>query len=210
MRSRITIQETDINNNQQIRTLVKKKRASPKLSENNSISEILASEGRSDFYSYIQGLGLAKDKNLVFLSSIRHYYYDAEEMKDVQTVVNLKGLNQIKQIKDFFHSIHHVLPQNSNFIGFFIDNKKVNGYELRNNFSIHQENIINDELENGVVSPNPFLNMLYSFMDLKTNKYLSGSSVSMMLEDHGFKVLDMKEVNGLTYFHAQKVKSADN
>jgi hypothetical protein len=191
MRSRITIQETDINNNQQIRTLVKKKRASPKLSENNSISEILASEGRSDFYSYIQGLGLAKDKNLVFLSSIRHYYYDAEEMKDVQTVVNLKGLN-------------------SNFIGFFIDNKKVNGYELRNNFSIHQENIINDELENGVVSPNPFLNMLYSFMDLKTNKYLSGSSVSMMLEDHGFKVLDMKEVNGLTYFHAQKVKSADN
>ena len=59
MRSRITIQETDINNNQQIRTLVKKKRASPKLSENNSISEILASEGRSDFYSYFQGLGLA-------------------------------------------------------------------------------------------------------------------------------------------------------
>jgi hypothetical protein len=209
MRSRITIQEQDLSNNQQIRTLVNRKGSLINLSENSSISEILASEGRLDFYSYIKGLGLTRDNNLVFLSSIRHYYYDEEEMKNVQTVVNLKGLNQIKQIKDFLHSIHHILTQNSNFIGFFIDNKKVNGYKLRNNFSIHQENIINDELENGVVSPNPFLNMLYSFMDLKTNKYLSGSSVSMLLEDHGFKVLDMKEVNGLTYFHAQKVKSAD-
>jgi hypothetical protein len=52
--------------------------------------------------------------------------------------------------------------------------------------------------------------MLYSLMDSKTNKYMSGRIVTLLLEDHGFKVLDMTELNGLTYFCAQKVKSDEN
>jgi len=210
MRNRIEIFEPDVINNQRINTLFELTDTSIGLAENNPVFEILTAEGCENFVNYIEWLGLAKDPNLVVLSSQHHYYYDAEEMKNVKTVINLKELNQIKQINSFLHSIFHILPQKSNFIGCFVDNKKINGYVIRNNSSSYHNKRSFDAIENGIVSRIPFLNMLYSFMDSRTNKYMSGTSVSLLLEDHGFKVLDMTELNGLTYFCAQRLRTADN
>lgn len=83
------------------------------------------------------------------------------------------------------------------------------GCELRSNSSSSQNKINFDDLENGIVSDNPYIKMLYSIMDSKTNKFMSVRSVSTMLEDHDLKVSDMKEFNVLTYFHSQKVGSTD-
>ena len=47
-------------------------------------------------------------------------------------------------------------------------------------------------------------------IDSKTNKYMSERSVSLLLGEHGFKVLDMTEIDGLTYFCAQSLRTADN
>jgi hypothetical protein len=47
-------------------------------------------------------------------------------------------------------------------------------------------------------------------MDSKTDAYMSESSVSLMLGVHGFKIMDMKEINGLTFFHSQKVSVIKN
>ncbi|MEI6047970.1 MAG: hypothetical protein WCS03_03660 [Bacteroidota bacterium] len=205
MRNRITIYEPDIINNQKINAFVSLRSSSTLLNENNPVYKILTAEGHEDFFNYIKALGLSNDKNLVLLSSVHHYYYDAEEMKNVKTVINLKEINQIKQIKSFLHSIIHILPNKSNFIGCFVDNEKINGYELRNSSYLYQNKKSLEAIENDIVSRNPFLNMVYSIMDSKTNKYMSRSSVSLLLEDHGFKVKDMTEINGLTYFHSQKV-----
>ena len=79
------------------------------------------------------------------------------------------------------------------------------GCELRSNSSTSKNKISFDDQENGIVSHNPFINMLYSIMDSKTNKFISVRSVSTILEAHDFKVLDMKEFNELTYFHSQNV-----
>jgi len=176
----------------------------------NEAVDILIAEGGENFYNYVDWLGLAKDPNLVVLSSQHHYYYVAEEMNNVKTVICLKELNQIKHIKSFLHSSIHILPQKANFIGCFVDNKKINGYVLRKSSHADHSKRSSDAIENGIVSPNPFLNMFFSIVDLRTNKYMSRRSVSLLLEDHGFKVKDMTELNGLTYFCAQKVRSADN
>ena len=168
--------------------------------------DILIAEGGESFYNYVDKLGLAKDPDLVVLSSISHYYYDVEEMNSVNTVINLKELNQIKQINSFLHSICHILPHKSNFIGCFVDNKTINGYVLRNSScSYHNERSFN-AMENGIVSRVPFINKLFSILDSKTNTYMSERSVSILLEDYGFKVMDMTLLDGLTYFHAQKVR----
>jgi hypothetical protein len=210
MRNRIAINKQYVINNHRINTLTKLDNTSIDLIKNNPVFEILTAEGSENFISYIEWLGLAKDPNLVVLSSIYHYYYDAEEMNNVKTVINLKELNQIKQINSFLHTIFHILPQKSHFIGCFVDNKKINGFALKNNSSSYHKTRSSDDIENGIVSRIPFLNMLYSLMDSKTNKYMSGRIVTLLLEDHGFKVLDMTELNGLTYFCAQKVKSDEN
>jgi len=199
--------KSNVVNNQQIKAFTNLNKESDDLEDGTSVYKILSTEGCETFSDYIKELGLANDPNLVVLSSLHHYYYDAEEMKNVRTVMSLKILNEVKEVKSFLRSIFNIIPPNSNFIGCFIDNTKVNGYELRNKSSSSQNNISIVNLENGIVSQIPFLNMIYSYMDLKTNRFISARSVSALLEENGFRVVGMKEINGLTYFHSQKVGS---
>lgn len=170
----------------------------------------LVTEGGESFYNYVDSRGLSEDPSLIVLSSDHHYYYDFEEMNNVRTVVNLKELNRIKEIRSFLHSHLHFLPQRCNFLGCFVNNKKIERYTLRINLTAGEKVRNSDNEELGIVSRFPFINMLYSVMDLKTNAYMSENSVTHMLGVHGFKIMEMKEVNGLTYFHSQKVGDNNN
>jgi len=210
MRNSITIDKLDVINNQRINTLVNLGGSSIDLGGGNPVLRTLTNEEGENFANYIEQLGVAKDPNLVVLSSLHHYYYDAEEMINVKTVVNLKELNQIKQLKDFLHSIFHILPPECNLIGCFVNNKKQSGFILNTSPSDSYYKRNSDAIENGIASSSPFLNMIYNMIDSKTNKYMSERSVSMLLGEHGFKVLDMTEYDGLTYFCAQSLRTADN
>jgi hypothetical protein len=207
MRNSIAIDKLENINTQSINTIVNLGSGSVDSVKNGSGLEILTAENCENFTSYIEILGIDKDPNVVVLSSLHHYYYDAEEMSNVNTMINLKELNQIKQIKDFLHSIFHILPPNCNFIGCFVDNKKQNGFVLSNGPSDFHYKRNSDAIENGIASSSPFLNMIYSMIDSKTNKYMSERSVTLLLEDNGFNVLNMTEINGLTYFLAQKTQA---
>jgi hypothetical protein len=210
MRNSITIDKLDVINNQRINTLVNLGGSSIDLGGSNPVLRTLTNEEGENFAKYIEQLGLEKDPNLVVLSSLHHYYYDAEEMINVKMVVNLKELNQIKQLKDFLHSIFHILPPDCNLIGCFVNNKKQSGFILNTSPSDSYYKRNSDAIENGIASSSPFLNMIYNMIDSKTNKYMSERSVSMLLGEHGFKVLDMTEYDGLTYFCAQSLRIADN
>ena len=56
--------------------------------------------------------------------------------------------------------------------------------------------------------PIPFINRMYSFIDSRTNRYLTRRSVTNLLEECGLQVVGMTELNGLTYFYTQKKKPA--
>ena len=189
MRNSITIDKLDVINNQRINTLVNLGGSSIDLGGSNSVLRTLTNEEGENFANYIEQLGLAKDPNLVVLSSLHHYYYDAEEMINVKTVVNLKELNQVKQLKDFLHSIFHILPPDCNLIGCFVNNKKQSGFILNSSPSDSYYKRNSDAIENGIASSSPFLNMIYNMIDSKTNKYMSERSVSMLLGEHGFKAV---------------------
>jgi hypothetical protein len=170
----------------------------------------LITEGGEDFYNYVNSIGLAKDPDLIVLSSRRGYYYDVQEMKNVKTVINLKELNKIKQIKSLFKSYLHFLPNSCNFVGCFVNNKKVERFVLRNGSDFIENRKCSDAVELGIFSPFPFINKLYSIMDLRTNTYMSEGSVTLLLKDHGYKVMDMTEFNGRTFFHSKKVVDSFN
>jgi hypothetical protein len=210
MRNSITIDNLDIINNQRINTLINFGGSSVDLVKSNPVLRVLTTENYENFTKYIERLDLSKDPNLVVLSSLHHYYYDADEMTNVKTIINLKELNQIKQLKDFLHSIYHILPPKCNFIGCFVNNKKQSGFVLNTSPSDSYYKRNSDAIENGIVSSSPFLNMIFNMIDSKTNKYMSERSVSLLLGEYGFKVLDMTEMDGLTYFCAQSLRTADN
>ncbi|RPI76099.1 MAG: hypothetical protein EHM47_00690 [Ignavibacteriales bacterium] len=58
----------------------------------------LIAEGGESFYNYVDWIGLIKDPDLIVLSAVHHYYFDNEDMKNINTVINLKQLNIIKNI----------------------------------------------------------------------------------------------------------------
>jgi len=168
-----------------------------------AISKLIA-EGGESFYNYIDWIGLIKDPELIVLSGVHHYYFDNEDLKNTNTVINLKQLNQTKYLNAFFRSIFNIMRPKSNFIGCFLDNKTQYGFTNNNILSqFYAKNKV-DPFENGITSRIPLLNTVYNLMDSKTDKYLTGRIVSSLLKKEGFKVLDMTELNGLTYFHSQK------
>jgi uncharacterized protein YlbG (UPF0298 family) len=176
----------------------------------NEAIDKLITEGGGSFYNYVDSRGLSKDPSLIVLSSSHHYYYDFEEINNAKTVVYLKELNRIKEIKSLLYSHLHFLPEKCNFVGCFINNRKIERYTLRKNLTAGKKVRNSDDVELGIVSRFPFINMLYSIMDSKTDAYMSENSVTRMLRVHGFKIMEMKEVNGLTYFHSQKVGAGNN
>lgn len=164
----------------------------------------LTAEVRQDLISYLDGMGLINDPSMLVIPSTRHYFYDAEDMKGVKTVVNLKPLNHVREIRDFLRRLAEMLPGDCTFVGCFTDNKSQNGFSdkygnLPRNLSHKAE-----AYENGIESRIPFINRMYSFIDMKTNRYLTARTVYMLLEESNLQLVTMTEKNGLTFFHARK------
>jgi hypothetical protein len=173
----------------------------------DNVLKAFTKENCEDFYSYVDWLGLAKDPDLIVLPSTHHYYYDNDDLQNVKTVVNLKQLNRINQLKVYLHTFFHLLPPKSFFIGCFTDSNKKSGNNIISNYNFSDRF---DPFDNGIASRNHFINMVYNILDSKTNRSLNKRSVQLLLEDHGFKVADMTELNGITYFCTRKVQLASD
>lgn len=208
--NRTAVEKADIMVNPRVRANLSLLGSPADLSGKNKAINNLIAEGGDSFYNYVDWLGLIDDPDLIVLSSVHHYYFNNDDLKDINTVINLKQLNLIKNIDIFFHSIFKIIPSKSNFIGCFLDNKTQYHFAINNILAqYHAKNNI-DPFENGITSRIPFLNKVYNLMDSKPNKYLTRSNVSLLLKEQSFKVLDMTELNGLTYFHSQKTLDYKN
>jgi hypothetical protein len=175
--------------------------------ERSPVVQKLIKSGYKLFSDYLEWLGLASDPSIIVLSPSQHYYYDDEDLKEVKTILNLKQLNHIREVRDFLQTINQMLPSASYFIGSFIDKRNQNG--LFSNSAQPEKQWKVDPVKNGIASRIPILNIIYEFMDSRTNnRNMTGRSVSLMLESIGMKVVDMTEINGITYFCAQKITSA--
>lgn len=210
MKERIQTLETETLNNQKIGTGRKMDSTPDDLVRINRISEILASEGNESLKHYIEWLGLSHDPKLVVLSSIHHYYYDAEEMTNVKTVVNLKELNHIKDIRNFLNSMFLILPPKCYLIGCFIDNKRQKVLTYRNRQLQSGYDRMSEDVKNGILSKIPLLGTIFSLLDVRTNKHLSVKKVTQLLSNSGFNTMDMTELRGLTYFCAQSQRTSEN
>lgn len=145
----------------------------------------MIAEGGETFFHYLKDIGLAKDPNLLVLSSNHHYYYDDSDLRSIRTLINLKKLNFIKHLDSFLQTLFRILPANAHFIGCFSDNKTQNG----NAYSYY---------------PSRLFNRFINFLDARTDRNMGKDDVSRLFESYGFKVVDMTDINGETYFSTHK------
>lgn len=153
--------------------------------QNNPVFESLLAEGGENFYHYINWLDLASEPNLMILSSIHHYYYDFNDLREVKALVNLKRLNQINHLDSFLNNIGRVLPDKARFIGCFLDNKIRGGIAVPFYMSFR------------------WLTSIINMFDSKSDKFMSRRDVIRILESHDFGILDMTEISQITYFCAE-------
>jgi hypothetical protein len=173
-----------------------------------SIFGDLSEEARQDLLNYLNQVGLTSESPLLVIPSNRHFFYDKEDVKGVRTIVNLKQLNHIREMREFLNAISGLMANQSSFIGCFVDNKSQNGFSDKYSALPGQVSEKAEAYENGIESRIPFINRMYSFIDSRTNRYLTRKSVKNILAECGLQVIGMTELNGLTYFYSQKSKPA--
>jgi len=180
--------KSEIINYQPVKEVMGDKNVSMDENQNNPVFDNLLAEGGENFFHYVNWLGLAKDPNLMVLSSIHHYYYDFNDLKGVRTLINLKRLNKINHIDTFMNNVFRVLPAKANFIGCFKDNKIRGGMAVPFYQSFRH------------------VNKLINIFDSSTDKFLTRKDVIKLLESHKFRIVDMTEISNITYFCAENHK----
>lgn len=157
------------------------------------------------FLNYLASLESSSESGLLILPQKNHYFYDFEELKRVRTIVNLMRLNNVRELRDFIRKLSELLRYQANFVGCFIDDKTQNRFsdKYSNLSEKHSERA--ESYGTGIESRIPFVNRIYSYIDARTNRYLTRRTVTNLLKEFGFHVVIMTELNGVTYFHSKKV-----
>lgn len=171
---------------------------------NSKLFSELSVESRGDLFSYLDQLGVSDVSALLVIPSAHHYFYNAEDLIGVKTILNLKQLNHVRDIKGFLQNIFFLLPESSRFVGSFVDNRVQNGFSDQFHNRVKSLSARTDAYENGIDSRIPFINRMYSLIDARTNSYLTRKSVTNLIQDSGLRLLSMTDLNGLTYFCSQK------
>jgi len=175
-------------------------RAPVKDPNKENLYKILSDENCEDFYTYIDWLDLSKSPNIIVLPLTNHYYYHPEDFSKTDTLINLKCLNQINNLGFFLNKIHSNLPSDSFFTGCFINATSGNSNLTNNNSPEKKRNF-----RNTYVFKEPLIfKKIRHLLDQKNHARLRKEKVKSILNDIGFIILDMTDLNGKTYFCAKK------
>ena len=134
----------------------------------------------SNLYEYIKNNKI-NERNILFISGKSHYYYSIEELHNISTIVLIKKLNEIKELDNIVSDIYNVCKKNTVICGRFINSKYV----------------LPDYLK--------LFEMIDEFINQKINRKLSLKRVLGYLSAYNFKLLNVTEISGITYFHAKKI-----
>jgi len=176
-----TLQRSRVVSERQIRTNFLVSKYPEERPVTNPVMESLFAEGGESFFNYLSWFGLVNEPDLLVLSSKHHYFYDCDDFRGVRTLINLKKLNLIKHLDSFIHIVNNVISPRTNFIGCFHDRNSHNRVDLSTRLY------------------KKFVN----FIDLKVFNEFDRNYVSGLMESNGFRVIDMTEINGITYFFAR-------
>jgi len=180
------LQRPGTTNDRRVRTNTNRPNTISETRKRNQVIDNHVTEVDENFLTYLNYHGLANENNVLVLSSNKHYYYDYDELKEVTTLINLKKLNLVKHLDDFLNTLCDGLSPKTNFIGCFSDKKTQKGVSITSRLYKR------------------FLN----FLDARIDVEIDRKDFSKQLESYGFKIIDMTEINGLTYFRTQNFRPA--
>jgi hypothetical protein len=170
----------------------------------SSLYNDLLEEAGEDVVYYLESFNLIQNLNFILLSSIRHYLYGPEELKNVKTVINLKLINPTKQIRFCLKTMNRVLPKRGIFVGCFLECKAKEYKNLQYNTVFRHFFRFAYWFSNRAIPSVQVLSWLQYFVNPKKMQCLTLKKMQKKLEKNGFKLIDVREIGGLAYFISQK------
>lgn len=166
----------------------------------------LSNDGCEDFYNYIEWLDLAKSADVLIIPRTTSFYYIPEDLKNIETVINLKPLNLIKDLKPFLSRIYSFIPEYSYFTGCFdtYEGTATQNISPGKNIMKNTGNVYDKKIKNSWLN-----NIISRLFRLGFKLPLTRKSAKSLLAYTGFTVFDMTVLNGKTYFCAQKRSPSD-
>lgn len=140
------------------------------------------------FFRYLRCAGLTRAQGLIILSSHEGASWGRMDLRRAGTLISLRRLDLIKHLEMFLSSLVQLLPPDTTFVGCFAQHNQAKRGEYH-------------EGHTGLFSR-------FSFNGTSGCVALSRDRVSSILERSGLVVMDMREMNGLTYFHSRKKQTA--
>lgn len=135
------------------------------------------------FFRYMKSAGLVGGHGLIVLSSHEGANWGRRDIRRAGILISLRRLDLIKHLEMFLNSLGSLLPPDTTFVGCFAQR--------------HSENIDHP----GMMTGFPVRLVHHGASGYPE---LSRDRVAAMLERSGLAVLDMREMNGLTFFHSRK------
>jgi hypothetical protein len=153
------------------------------------VNEFAVQNESKDFYNYIVRLNLVKDlSEILVLPSRKHFFYAEDEISQFKGIVNINKLNYISKLNEFMYVINILIKKDTYFFGCFVNNKYLSYPRFKEtNHSLSK-----------------FIHSIKLLIDSKMKRLMSENDVKRIFEAHGFKVENMKEIRGVTYFSAKR------
>lgn len=171
--------------------------------------EIIDEVGK-DVFAYLEKFHITNSQNILFLSYTRHYLYDAEQLKQVDTLINFKSLNRVPHIWYYLFTMNRILPLNGQFVGCFVDYATQRSQMIHGKHSLlGQMFLLSYRVLNRVGPRVPLFRSMQRWSNHGKVKCITRSEATTLLENRGFQVKDMTEIGGVTFFIAQKISQTD-
>lgn len=179
------------------------------LPASSMFKEIIDEVGK-DVFTYLEKFRITTNSNILFLSYTRHYLYDADQLKKVDTLINFKSLNRVPHLWYHLFTMNRILPVNGHFIGCFVDYATQRERMIKNKHSLlGQLFLYAYRIVNRVFPRIPLLNGIQHWANQGKTKCMTRNEANILLEKSGFKVVDMTEIDGVTYFITLKIDHAN-
>ncbi len=154
-----------------------------------------------DLNYYLELLRLRPNKSIV-LSPDGHYFFKKDELEKTDLVISQKSLNRVKNLKSFLKNINSNIPEGCYFTGCLESQEKKHGTVPEYYRYLYDEEMHNIQYgkESGIK-----LNLFDRILNMLN---LTGrpdkENLTALLNETGFSVRDILEINGKIYFCTQK------
>jgi hypothetical protein len=173
--------------------------------ENNQLFKALSNEGYLTFIYYMESLGLDIESDFIIIPRSNHFFYDEDEIRKLKLLVDLREMNKTRNMKSFIKSLGRNMQSGCFFAGCFSGNRSKETTAPEGNEQSNNRIGKDEQIETGIASKYPIINTLYNILDSKTYTSLSPKAVSALLNNNGFNIIDLTEINSIYYFCAKKV-----